>query len=80
METKKKRASLERWLSTKDGNENEKINAVKSIFESSGAKDYCETKMKSILDESIENLNAIQSDRSKENLMQIARLVIERNK
>lgn len=74
------KAALKRWLSTKDCDEDEKIDSVKSIFESSGAKDYCEQKMKWYLNESIRNLEAVQSSQSKDDLLQLAKLVIERNK
>lgn len=76
--SKEEKMNLLRWYEDKSGEEEEKISSVKSIFESSGAKAYCAQKMKDLIDESLLNLKAIETTKSKSELMSLADLIIQR--
>ena len=71
---------LLKLYSTKDGNEADKITAVKRIFESSGGKAYCDQQMKDYVSASLESLYSIKTNNSKEELLKIADTVIKRKK
>jgi geranylgeranyl diphosphate synthase type II len=76
--SKEEKTNLLEWYADKGGKEEEKISSVKSIFESSGAKAYCIQKMKDLIDKSLLNLEAIETTRSKSELMDLADLIIQR--
>lgn len=76
--SKEEKRDLLQWYTSKGGEEEEKISSVKSIFESSGAKAYCVQKMKDLIDKSLLNLEAIETTRSKSELMGLADLIIQR--
>ena len=63
---------------TKKASEERKIEAVKEIFIASGGKQYCFDKMAQLHEEALESLNAVKSENSREELLAIADLIIQR--
>jgi geranylgeranyl diphosphate synthase type II len=70
---------LLKYFKSKKGDEEEKISAVKEIFVSSGAKDYCIKTMKSLHDDALKSLKDVNSNYSKDSLLELANMLIQRN-
>lgn len=79
IEAQKQSKELEKWLGG-EHDDLEKINAVKTIFENSGAKAYSEKRMHEFYDRAIEDLNGVNgNDSIKAELAEFAKFLILRD-
>ncbi len=78
---KEQKISLKNYFSPSYlGTQTEKVLSVKKLFEETGAKQYCEDKLKEFYEKAIEKLKSVDASGSTKDLEDIANIMISRDK